>query len=140
VKTTEVTERFAASVRAAFPKQPEALPEGERLFKTQEFDRKLSIVVTARGVLRTCAAWLHEPERMKTLFMPDTLHFQHLYCIDWLLTMLARIWPEMMKEKPELAKSARPEQQILLLQIAICQAELSQDFTFKFSRNDPDRP
>jgi len=127
----EMADQFAMDVRSCFPPLPNAIAEGKELFGRQDFQRRLSITATARAVLRCCAAYAGTRKKMVAFFRGDTLHFQHLYCIDDLLKLLPAICQRFDLEKD--TASFTPEQRILMLEVALFSAELSQDRGFGFS-------
>jgi hypothetical protein len=127
-----ITRQFVKDVRSCYPSIPEAIPEGSRLFEMQGFDRKLSIAVTARAVVRSCAAHAFEKPRMAEFFRGDLLHFQHLYVIDMLMSALPQFGRMIDSQKDyPLGSDAHG---VIALQIAIAQCELSQDLRFGFSK------
>lgn len=133
-----VAERFCCDVRACFPPVPDAVEQGRALFSVQPFERKLSIAISARAVLRTCAAHAFERDRMRKYFRPEFLHFQHLYCIDDLLRLLPSAGTGVDDSLP--TAGAPREKLVLWLQVALAQCEASQDWAFGFSRPDPSAP
>ena len=126
--------KMTKDIRSCFPPVPHAITEGKALFEKQDFERKLSIVQTARAITRACAAFAGNPEAMKQFFKADIIHFQHLYCMDWILNLM-----DAQAETFAIALRSdtlcRPEHRLIQLQIVNFQCEISQDMAFGFSRS-----